>query len=1089
MFKSARWRSEKNKVKVEFKLQFHAAKVPQIGGDALMVSVVPADVGKPTVKSDKASVRDGSCFWENPVYEIVKFNREPKSGKIHERIYYFVVGTGSSKGGVLGEASIDFSNYAEATKVSLVSLPLKNSKTEAVLNVSIQRMQESIEQIQREIEETESVKLDYKENSLKSQLDNGDRDGNVKNNSDDVPLNRTASLIAEFNGNRRGSSGSDLTISSSDGSSGVEIPWQPQIKSGNVHQEPAGVLPSLRSNSDAQPAVYEEHQRSQWDWLGNSAHEVSTDDSSGTPREAFLTQNLDESSDVVIEKLKSELAVSSRQAEMSELELQTLRKQIVKESKRGQDLFKELACLKEERDALKGECEKLRASQMRIDETKTKSNLRFEGGESKAIVEELRQELNHAKELNANLRVQLEKTQESNNELILAVKDLDEMLEQKNRETLNLSSGLLAKDSDEKSHQVGHKHQSDDDNDDEEQKALEELVKEHGDTKEAYLLEQQIMDMRSEIEIYKRDKDELEMQMEQLALDYEIMKQENHEMSYKLEQSELQEQLKMQYECTSSYAATHELEMQIEKLENELKRQSNESADALVKISELEAHVKSLEEDIEKQSQGFEADLESLMQSKVEQEQRAIRAEETLRKTRSQNANTAERIQEEFRRLSVQMASTFEANEKLAAKALAEGNELRLQKLHLQEVIKRASEEQQSVKSSYENRLCQLASQVRSMTNQIEKIQSENDDKTLQLEHQKKQNEETQRLLSDEILKLKDEIETCMTKNKTLSDDLGSKETLMHELEQMRISTKEMELLVEQGNEERIGLENRITSLKNDAEESQKELNKMRHLLEVKESMVDNLQSELDSLQSQYTEIKHSLSEHELENEDLRKHIFQLKDDLKKKEDALSSMEKKMKDGSGRETTLDAVKATSKMTKPVPRGSKEIANLKERIKLLEGQIMLKESTLERSSNAFLEKEKDFLDKIEELERRLEVLHQSSIQYENEVEKIAAVRSNEEARNRDEDATSLNCHNDILPDEQECSTDSTRHHDELRNEMASMKERNQLMEAELKDMQERYSEISLKFAEVEGERQQLVMKVRNLKNKKKSSNVA
>lgn len=42
-----------------------------------------------------------------------------------------------------------------------------------------------------------------------------------------------------------------------------------------------------------------------------------------------------------------------------------------------------------------------------------------------------------------------------------------------------------------------------------------------------------------------------------------------------------------------------------------------------------------------------------------------------------------------------------------------------------------------------------------------------------------------------------------------------------------------------------------------------------------------------------------------------------------------------------------------------------------------------------------------------------------------------------------------------------------------------------MEAELKEMQERYSEISLKFAEVEGERQQLVMKVRNLKNKRRS----
>lgn len=43
-----------------------------------------------------------------------------------------------------------------------------------------------------------------------------------------------------------------------------------------------------------------------------------------------------------------------------------------------------------------------------------------------------------------------------------------------------------------------------------------------------------------------------------------------------------------------------------------------------------------------------------------------------------------------------------------------------------------------------------------------------------------------------------------------------------------------------------------------------------------------------------------------------------------------------------------------------------------------------------------------------------------------------------------------------------------------------------MELELKDLQERYSQISLKFAEVEGERQQLVMALRNLKNAKNGS---
>lgn len=58
----------------------------------------------------------------------------------------------------------------------------------------------------------------------------------------------------------------------------------------------------------------------------------------------------------------------------------------------------------------------------------------------------------------------------------------------------------------------------------------------------------------------------------------------------------------------------------------------------------------------------------------------------------------------------------------------------------------------------------------------------------------------------------------------------------------------------------------------------------------------------------------------------------------------------------------------------------------------QGQIKLKESTLESSSNAFLEKEKDLLNKIEELEQRMEVLNQSSIQYENEVEKVGKICS-------------------------------------------------------------------------------------------------
>lgn len=51
--------------------------------------------------------------------------------------------------------------------------------------------------------------------------------------------------------------------------------------------------------------------------------------------------------------------------------------------------------------------------------------------------------------------------------------------------------------------------------------------------------------------------------------------------------------------------------------------------------------------------------------------------------------------------------------------------------------------------------------------------------------------------------------------------------------------------------------------------------------------------------------------------------------------------------------------------------------------------------------------------------------------------------------------------------------------DLLTELTSLKERNKSMERELQEMQERYLEMSLNFAEVEGERQKLVMTVRNL----------
>ncbi|KAK8626039.1 hypothetical protein V6N13_133693 [Hibiscus sabdariffa] len=730
MFKSARWRSDKNRTKVVFKLQFHATQVTQLNVQALMISVVPSDGGKPRTKLEKATVLDGNCRWENPVYETVKLDRDPKTGKINERIYHFILSTGLGKGGLVGEASIDFAAYAEAIKTSTVSLPLRNSISKAILNVSIQRLQENGDRSYcREVEENEDTSTKPQECSMKT-------DESIKSDAvEDVPFSKATNNV-ELHGNRRGSNGSDIAISSSDSISGLNTPRELGMRN-NINQDPsylsstnnASVTPN--PTSIASTAIYEE-------WSAGSDLGTSTDHSNSS-QDTFPRENSQHGLDNEIERLKKELIALSRQVDVSDLELQALRKRIVKESKRGHDLSREVVTLKGERDALKLECEKLKAFEKQIDDAQVKSRLESESGDPWVLVEELRQELNYEKALNSNLQLQLQKTQESNAELMLAVQDLENALDAMKTDVSNppKKSGFHGS-ADELGVTISGCHSDEDD----EQKELEQLVKAHRDSKERSLLGQKIIDLYREIEVYKRDKNELEAQMEQLALDYEILKQENHNMSYKLEQSQLQDQLNMHYECPSSFASINELQAQIECLETEFNKKSEEFSNSLNTINKLETHIKSLEEELEKQAQVYEMDLESIIEAKVDLEQRAIQAEEALQMTRWKNANTAEILQEELKRLSMQMAFTFDANEKAATKALTKASELCLQKNELEELLKKAKEELHSVTEDYEAKLCNLSNQLSLKSNQIEQMLEEIDDKSKQLKHQKKHEEE-----------------------------------------------------------------------------------------------------------------------------------------------------------------------------------------------------------------------------------------------------------------------------------------------------------------------------------------------------------
>ncbi|AED94646.1 Myosin heavy chain-related protein [Arabidopsis thaliana] len=975
MFKSSRWRSEKsNKIKIVFKLQFHATQVTQLKAEGLTISVVPGDVGKSTGKAEKAMVLDGHCRWESPVYETVKFLQDVKTGKVNQRIYHLVMSTtGSTKSGVVGETSIDFADYVDAIKTCNVSLPLQNSNSKAMLHVAIQRQLENADP-QRVVKESDSLVKRSRGQDLKSHLSIEADESHKSDSQEEGPFGK-ASRITELR--RRASIESDSTLSSFDSVSELDTLGEVEIRGDHIQQNHSTMHHHSVRN------VYEEPHISESEWSGSSDQGISTDDSMNSSNDTIPRDTTRTSSDNEVDKLKAELGALARRTDLSELELQSLRKQIVKETKRSQDLLREVTSLKQERDLLKADNESNKASDKRKEEAKIRNKLQLEGRDPHVLLEETREELDYEKDLNSNLRLQLQKTQESNTELILAVQDLEAMEGQRTKKTVDLPGPRTCERNTEESRRMSCTSETDDDED---QKALDELVKGHMDAKEAHVLERRITDLYNEIEIYKRDKEDLEIQVEQLSLDYEILKQENHDISYKLEQSQVQEQLKMQYECSSSLVNVNELENHVESLEAKLKKQYKECSESLYRIKELETQIKGMEEELEKQAQIFEGDIEAVTRAKVEQEQRAIEAEEALRKTRWKNASVAGKIQDEFKRISEQMSSTLAANEKVTMKAMTETRELRMQKRQLEELLMNANDELRVNRVEYEAKLNELSGKTDLKTKEMKRMSAD-------LEYQKRQKEDVNADLTHEITRRKDEIEI-----------------LRLDLEETRKSSMETEASLSE---------------------------ELQRIIDEKEAVITALKSQLETAIAPCDNLKHSLSNNESEIENLRKQVVQVRSELEKKEEEMANLE-------NREASADNI------TKTEQRSNED------RIKQLEGQIKLKENALEASSKIFIEKEKDLKNRIEELQTKL-----------NETDETL----------QGPEAIAMQ-YTEVLP------LSKSDNLQDLVNEVASLREQNGLMETELKEMQERYSEISLRFAEVEGERQQLVMTVRYLKNAKK-----
>ncbi|KAJ3673769.1 hypothetical protein LUZ60_005761 [Juncus effusus] len=138
MSKVPKWKVEKNKVKVVFRLQFHATHLPQTGWDKLFLSFIPAETGKPSAKTNKTNVRNGICKWSDPIYEATRLLQDPRSKKYDDKLYKLIIAMGSSRASILGEADINLAEFVDALKPSSISLPLHGCDFGTVLHVTVQ---------------------------------------------------------------------------------------------------------------------------------------------------------------------------------------------------------------------------------------------------------------------------------------------------------------------------------------------------------------------------------------------------------------------------------------------------------------------------------------------------------------------------------------------------------------------------------------------------------------------------------------------------------------------------------------------------------------------------------------------------------------------------------------------------------------------------------------------------------------------------------------------------------------------------------------------------------------------------------------
>ncbi|KAK4754552.1 hypothetical protein SAY87_002656 [Trapa incisa] len=443
MFKLHKQKSDKLGERFDFRLSnIQALKVPK-GWDKLSVSIVSAETGKAVAKSAKVSVWNGGCQWTESFSESVWLPTYDDSKSIEGCILKVVVFTGSSsRSGLLGEATINLATFMSSRASFPLSLALKKCNHGTILQMKVQclnpRVNTSEESGRDIVSSPEEATIDYDDIENKSDVsENLSRmsSGSASSNYMDTQFRSVESFSRETSFSASGSY-NNFDLGEGSFSRGVFSPQRnPHSISTNItarqdstssntslgYDSPArSDKPSNSKNSRSRNSFQNESHRTSRTFMGSPLRNLST------------SKELIETVEATVEEVRAEAGMWERNANRAMMDIENLQEKLSIELEQKEALAIELSASKKECDGLRLEIGELRVS---LEEMNLKQSAK-NGIDN--LQKELEEEIKFLNESNTNLSVQLQKTQESNIELVSVLQEMEDIIEKQRKEIADL---------------------------------------------------------------------------------------------------------------------------------------------------------------------------------------------------------------------------------------------------------------------------------------------------------------------------------------------------------------------------------------------------------------------------------------------------------------------------------------------------------------------------------------------------------------------------------------------------------------------------------------------------------------------------